>query len=151
MLFSVPAWNGARAAAEAPAAAAVRDVAPGRRILLTEDSREVRAVVGAMLARMGHEVLEADSHTAALAALRRPGGVDLLFTDIVLPGGKNGYQLADEALRSDPQLRVLFMSGYQRRRTFRDGPLDRFPMLQKPFQTDELARALREALAEAPA
>lgn len=147
VLFTLPRWLGAQPGEEIGSEAIDQRRRPERcRILLTEDSPEVREVVQEMLARLGHEVIHADTHSAALAALTEAGNLDLLLTDIVLPGGKNGYQLANESLKHRPELKVLFMSGYQRRKTFRDSPLDRFPMLQKPFQQAELAEALSVAL-----
>lgn len=131
-----------QAPAESPAA-----IGP-RRILLAEDSEPVRDVVREMLEKLGHEVYAAETYEAALATIGRESDLDLVITDVVLSGPRNGYQLADELLRRSPDLKLVFMSGYQRRSRHRDSPLDRAPMLEKPFMLDDLSRAIGTALGD---
>ncbi len=79
--------------------------------------------------------------------LEREPGIDLLFTDIVMPGGMNGRQLADEAVRRRPGLKVLFTTGYTRNAIVHHGRLDPgVEMIGKPFTFDELAIRIRELL-----
>src|SRR5207237_2661186 len=98
------------AAAGAPAAAAA-SVGMGR-VLVVEDDPEVLDVTVETLRRMGYEVLTAGDGPAALAVLRREAEIDILFSDIVMPRGMNGVELARTALRLRPRLRVLLASGY---------------------------------------
>ena len=116
-------------------------------ILLVEDESAILALGQAMLGSLGYRILTAGSPEAALAAAReRPAGIDLLITDVVLPG-MNGRQLA-EALRADhPGLRTLFMSGYTANVIAHHGVLeDGVAFIQKPFSRGALARKVRDAL-----
>ena len=83
-------------------------------ILLVDDNVEMRTVVRRHLASLGYQVSEAASGPAALAILRNDDNFDLLFTDVVMPGGMTGYQLAAVAQKLHPRLRVLFTTGYAR-------------------------------------
>jgi CheY-like chemotaxis protein len=82
------------------------------KILLVEDDALVRDTVAMQLGYLGYRVVSTANGPQALEALKREGGFDLLFTDIVMPGGLNGRQLADEARKLIPGLRVMFTSGY---------------------------------------
>jgi CheY-like chemotaxis protein len=96
-------------------------------------------------------VLEAADGPAALALLQQRGPIDLLFTDVVMPGGMNGRVLADTARRAQPGLRVLYTSGYTENAIVHHGRLDEGArLLAKPYRRSELDRAVRDAL-EAPA
>ena len=86
----------------------------GERILLCEDDPDVRRFSSETLADLGYEVIEAHDADSALHALRNSKPIDLLFTDIVLPGGRNGADLAREARLLQPDLKVLFATGYAR-------------------------------------
>jgi CheY-like chemotaxis protein len=91
-------------------------------------------------------VLEARDGHSALEVLER-NHVDLLFTDVVMPGGMNGRQLADEALRRRPQLKVLFTTGYTRNAIVHHGRLDAgVQMIGKPFLLGELSAKVRALL-----
>jgi signal transduction histidine kinase/ActR/RegA family two-component response regulator len=115
-------------------------------ILLVDDEEAVRELAARILRTRGYSVIPAADATAALAALERTGKVDLLITDVVLPG-LSGRELAERAAQLRPGLRVLFMSGYtedvilQRQLLAHD-----VAILQKPFTADRLARRAREAL-----
>ena len=121
----------------------------GEKILLVEDEAAVRDYSRQMLVEAGYSVLAAEDGPAALALLDRHPEVVLLFTDVGLPG-MNGRQLADEARRRRPGLKVLFASGYARNAIVHDGRLDPgVELLTKPFTADELLRRLSKLLAEA--
>jgi CheY-like chemotaxis protein len=99
-----------------------------------------------MLTELGYKVLEAGDAVAAMRILDRTGRVDLLFTDIVLPG-ENGRSLADRALIIRPGLRVLFTTGYSRNAIVHQGRLDpHVHLIGKPFTFEQLAAKVRDAL-----
>jgi PAS domain S-box-containing protein len=119
------------------------------RILLVEDDELVRAHVAMQLEQLGYRVACAGSGPEALATLARDQAFDLLFTDIVMPGGMNGRQLAEEARRRVPGLRVLFTSGYTEQAMLHQGSLGAgMRLLAKPYRRQELALRVREALDE---
>jgi signal transduction histidine kinase len=110
-------------------------------ILVVEDEEAVRAFSVEMLRELGYSVLEAADGHAALRVLEANSRVDLLFTDVGLPGGLNGRALADEALKRRPRLKVLFTSGYTRNAIVHGGKLDPgVALLGKPFTYAALAR-----------
>jgi signal transduction histidine kinase/CheY-like chemotaxis protein len=120
-------------------------------ILLVEDDEQVREYAAAQLRSFGYTVLEAADGPAALTLLQQRGPIDLLFTDVVMPGGMNGRVLADTARGLQPGLRVLYTSGYTENAIVHHGRLDEGArLLSKPYRRSELDRAVREAL-EAPA
>jgi len=119
----------------------------GERVLLVEDSEDVRALARRMLESLGYEVTEAEDAAAALAALERAEGFDLLLTDVMLPGGINGDELARQAQGKRPEIKVLCMSGYSDQGQRLAGSDARLRLLSKPFRRADLARALRETLA----
>jgi len=119
---------------------------PIGRILVVEDDPEVLEVAIETLRRIGYEVLTAADASAALAVLRREAEIDILFSDIVMPRGMNGVELARTALRLRPQLRVLLASGYPRPARSSEiggGSELEFAFLGKPYRGAELAEALR--------
>jgi CheY-like chemotaxis protein len=96
---------------------------------------------------LGYRVLTAGNADAALKVLDDHPGVDLLFTDVGLPGGRNGRQLADEARRRHKRLKVLFTTGYARDAIVHDGRLDPgVDVVFKPFRYSELALKIRHVL-----
>lgn len=116
-------------------------------ILLVEDHGDLLAYSNAVLRELGYRVLAAPDAAAGLALLQREPEIDLLFTDMILPGGVDGRQLATEALRCRPGLKVLFTSGYARNAILRDGRLDPgMDLLPKPFTGQALAERVRTAL-----
>ncbi|MFN4284016.1 MAG: CHASE domain-containing protein [Alphaproteobacteria bacterium] len=119
------------------------------KILLVEDDELVRSHVGGQLRDLGYRVVSVGNGAAALAALRQFPDIDLLFTDIVMPGGMNGDALAEQALALRPDLRLLFTSGYSEAALERDGRLrGRARLLQKPYRRRDLAAKLRAAFDE---
>jgi PAS domain S-box-containing protein len=116
------------------------------RILLVEDDGDVRALASAFLEQMGYQVVDVPNAAQALALLARDPAFDLLFSDVVLPGGMNGPQLAQQAMRAVPGLRALLASGYPRDAlSGLDDDLGRVGLLTKPYSRDDLARAVRRA------
>jgi signal transduction histidine kinase/ActR/RegA family two-component response regulator len=129
-----------------------------RQVLVVEDDEDVRAHAVAILHELGYSVLQAADGSAALRLLESHPGVRLLFTDVGLPGGLNGRQLADEARRRDPDLLVLFTTGYARNAIVHQGRLDPgVELITKPFTFAALAAKVnaifeqREGSRRAPA
>ena len=119
----------------------------GETILAVEDDIDVRAHTCGILRELGYRVLEAANGAAALDTLRSQPEVDLLFTDVGLPGGMNGRQLAGAAQELNPKLKVLFTTGYARDAIVHDGRLDAgVQLITKPFTYAALSGKLRELL-----
>lgn len=116
-------------------------------ILVVEDESDVRQHSTDILAELGYRTLEAADGINALRMLRTHRDIKLLFTDVGLPGGMNGKQLADSAREMRPGLKVLFTSGYAREAIVHDGRLDAgLQLITKPFTYAGLAAKLREVL-----
>jgi CheY-like chemotaxis protein len=99
------------------------------------------------LASLGYRVLTAGNGPEALSLLEEHSGIDLLFTDIVMPGGMSGREVAEEVQRRDPAVRVLYTSGYTEDAILHHGRLDRSVLLlSKPYRRAELATIVRKAL-----
>jgi CheY-like chemotaxis protein len=115
-------------------------------ILLVEDAALVRAGIRGMLRGLGYNVLDAGSPERALTLVETMPRVDLLLTDMVMPG-MNGAELAAAIRARRPDLRVLFMSAYSDEALIEQGRIQAgVPILEKPFEPDELARRVREVL-----
>ena len=115
-------------------------------ILLVEDDINVRRTVIQQLHQLGYHVLEADHAAAAFAILDRTEKIDLLFTDIVMPGGISGRELGHKAALLRPGLKMLYTSGYLRGAR-EDHKLDAADIfIGKPFRLNELSQKIREAL-----
>lgn len=113
-------------------------------VLVAEDDDMVRELVVQQLISLGYEVSEAPDGPAALEVIRARSDIDLLFADIVMPGGKSGRELAEAALLLRPELRILFTSGHSEDSVVQSGRLDRGSnLLQKPYRRHELAGRLR--------
>jgi signal transduction histidine kinase len=116
-------------------------------ILVVEDDEALRSYTVETLAELGYRVLPATNGAAAIDILDSGADIDLLFTDVVMPGGLNGRQLANEAVRRRPGLKVLFTTGYTRNAIVHHGRLDPgLEMIGKPFSNDELTRKVRAIL-----
>jgi PAS domain S-box-containing protein len=119
----------------------------GERVLVVEDEGSLRDLISRVLGGLGYQVKVAASGPEALALAAEMEGPDLLLTDVILPGGMQGNQLAEEMRARRPGLRVLYMSGYTRNAIVHAGRLDTgVDFLEKPFTPDRLAAAVREAL-----
>ncbi|MBN8941964.1 MAG: PAS domain S-box protein [Rhizobiales bacterium] len=116
-------------------------------ILVVEDDPLVRDYVVTQLQRLGYVTLASANATEALAVIETGRAIDLLFTDVIMPGPMNGRQLADEVLRRRPGCKVLFTSGYTENAIIHHGRLDPgVLLLAKPYRKSDLARMLRLAL-----
>jgi signal transduction histidine kinase/CheY-like chemotaxis protein len=130
---------------DAPAADPVAAPAGGETILVVEDDDMVRAYVEKELKELGYRVIVARNGPAALAILRTPEEIHLLFTDVVMPGGMFGPELARQALKLRPHLKILFTSGYSEQPVNSlDGIETR--ILNKPYRRTDLAFMLRSVL-----
>lgn len=116
-------------------------------ILVVEDDALVRNYVVAQLKSLGYEVLTAANAAEALKIIKREKTLDLLFTDVIMPGEMNGRQLSDAAAKCRPDLKVLFTSGYTENAIVHHGRLDPgVLLLAKPYRKADLARMIRQAL-----
>jgi signal transduction histidine kinase len=117
-------------------------------ILIVEDDLLVRDYVVAQIEHLGYRTLSASNAMEALSIIDGPEHIDLLFTDVMMPGGMNGRQLATEAQKRRPGLKVLYTSGYTENAIVHHGRLDAGVMLlPKPYLSSDLARGIRTALA----
>jgi CheY-like chemotaxis protein len=118
------------------------------KILIVEDDALVRQYVVTQIKSLGYTALEAANAAEALVIIDADKDIDLLFTDVIMPGNMNGRQLADEAARRRPDLKTLFTSGYTENAIVHHGRLDSgVLLLAKPYRKSELAKMLRTALA----
>ena len=143
-----PPGDKANQAAPEPVAPAHKTDACGEVILVVDDDAAVRATVVMQLTSLGYVVHAADGAQAALQIITSPARIDLLLTDVVMPGGMNGRELAIEARRQRPDLPILFTSGFPG--TSQDGGVafdDDDVLLSKPYRKQQLARTVREMLA----
>jgi PAS domain S-box-containing protein len=116
-------------------------------ILVVEDDDDVRAYSVEILRELGYRVIEAHDGPSALSLLERQFRVDLLFTDVVLPGGMTGAQVAAQARGAKPDLKVLFTTGYARNAIVHHGRLDQgVQLITKPFSMSDLATRVRDVL-----
>jgi signal transduction histidine kinase len=143
----LPRASGEASAIEPPS----RDEATGggETVLVVEDDPLVREYVSAQLAQLGYRTILAANGPDALAQINKGVDFDLLFTDVIMPGGMNGRQLADVVRALRPKTRVLFSSGYTEDAIFHHGRLDPgVLLLPKPYRRPDLARMIRQALAQ---
>ena len=102
---------------------------------------------GYIIAQLGYRTLLASDGAAALALVDQGAAFDLLFTDMVMPGGINGRDLAEAVLKRRPGVKVLYTSGYSDNAIMHEGHLDpAIALLAKPYRKSELSRKLREVL-----
>ena len=119
----------------------------GETVLVVEDDDRVRQVTAQRLISLGYRVREAESGQAALDTLEEHDGIELLFTDIVMPGGMSGRELAVAVRKRHPGVKVLYTSGYAKEAAAQRGALrPGEALLAKPYRTAELAVQLRRIL-----
>lgn len=116
----------------------------GETILVTEDEEEVRATAVEFLKALGYHVLEAQSGDEGYQILKKNKNIDLLFTDVVMPGSLSGSALAEKALKLYPQLKVLYTSGYPEKVKGNGHVLS--PLIIKPYKLTELAVTIKNLL-----
>ena len=132
-----------------PSAAPVQDVGGPERVLVVEDQDDVRDVAVALLENLGYTVFEAINGQQALTVLEARSEIDLLFTDIVMPGGMDGMELAKAARSLRPTLPVVFATGYAEAAVLREGEVKATGgLVTKPYRRADLATKIRQALAE---
>jgi CheY-like chemotaxis protein len=125
-----------------------RDAVPtgSERILLVDDDDDVLELTSAILTQLGYQVVCAQSGDEAKWMLTRKHHFDLLFSDIVMPAGMNGVELAREARRLSKDIKVLLTSGHADDVLARHGASGEFPIIAKPFRRADLAQRLRSVL-----
>jgi nitrogen-specific signal transduction histidine kinase/ActR/RegA family two-component response regulator len=140
----LPRHLGDIAAEHASVVKAAEHAATGETVLVVEDEPVVRGVILEMLGEQGYRTLEAIDGPSGLRILRTGERIDLLVTDVGLPG-MNGRQLADQARETRPDLKVLFITGYAESVAIADGFLQPgMEMITKPFDLDNLSRRIRK-------
>jgi CheY-like chemotaxis protein len=148
----LPRFLGAAADADASAEAAetVPRAEQGETVLVVDDEPTVRMLVADVLEDLGYTAIEAADGAAGLKVLQSPARIDLLVTDVGLPGGMNGRQVADAARALRPALKVLFITGYAENAVLGHGHLDPgMHVLTKPFAMDALASRIKDLIAGA--
>jgi PAS domain S-box-containing protein len=120
----------------------------GETVLVVDDEPTVRMLVTDVLSDLGYTAIEAADGAGGLRVLQSDARVDLLITDVGLPGGMNGRQMADVARVSRPDLKVLFITGFAENALLNNGQLEPgMTVLTKPFAVDSLAARIRELIA----
>ena len=117
----------------------------GTVILLAEDDARVRKITLRNLEKLGYDVVEAENAAAARAVLRSGQNVDLLLSDVLMPGDMDGFQLAKWTHENNPATKVLLLSGYTKRQQS-EAEMEQFPLLKKPYTYEVLAERLYETL-----
>ena len=116
-------------------------------ILVVEDDSDLRSIVVSQLTALGYQALSAPDGIKGLEIIKQPQKIDLLLTDVVLPGGMSGRELSDQASEINPALPTVFMSGYTENAIIHHGRLDKgVKLLQKPFRKADLAKIVRSIL-----
>ena len=116
-------------------------------MLVIDDEPTIRMLVAEVLAESGYAVIEAPDGPTGLRILESNTKIDLLITDVGLPGGLNGRQVADAARVTRPELKVLFITGYAENAIIRRGRLENgMFVLTKPFQMEVLADRIRKII-----
>jgi len=143
----LPRADAAAASEAEPQSQKVSLSAHGEVILVVEDNDSVRAVAINQLASLGYRTLKAETAEAALALLGKHPEIDLMFSDVVMRGGMNGYELALEACKRHPGLKVLLTTGYDMKSADGLDDAEKFDLLKKPYRKRDLAEKLRQLLA----
>jgi CheY-like chemotaxis protein len=140
---AVPALDSAPAAQELPFV----PTKPRTKVLLVDDDEAVRAAAVDLLTSLGYEVIVASNGPEALDILARFADIDVLFTDVVMPGGMDGGEVAKQARTLRPDVKVLFASGYFEGALVREGNIAaNTHFLVKPYRKRDLAKMMDEVL-----
>jgi CheY-like chemotaxis protein len=143
----LPRLTGTHEAVSQAAMKPLPEAASEETILVIEDDDDVRAYSVETLRELGYRVVEAPDGPSALRMLKRQPRLDLLFTDVVLPGGMTGAEVANHARAIRPELKVLFTTGYARNAIVHHGRLDKgVHLITKPFSYADLAAKVRDVL-----
>jgi FixJ family two-component response regulator len=116
-------------------------------ILVVDDDEDVRELTVGLLSSRGYKVRSACNGKEGMDELRTDPSIGLLLTDIVMPGPVDGWQLAHEAKKLRPNLRILYMSGFPREIPFAEKGMGYGPLLQKPWHSRQLFEHVQKALA----
>ncbi len=149
MCLYLPRHHGEPESAPVSAAAAAAPPASGETVLVVDDEPTVRMLVAEVLHDLGYTAIEAADAAAGLSILQSSARIDLLVSDVGLPGGMNGRQMADAARVARPDLKVLFITGYAENAVIGNGQLGPgMHVLTKPFPMETLASRLKSLLEE---
>jgi CheY-like chemotaxis protein len=143
----LPRYVGDESIFHSPATISKAQRGNGETVLVVDDEPSVRMLVNEVLGELGYTVLEAENAAAGLQILQSSQRVDLLITDVGLPGGMNGRQLADAALTNRPTLKILFITGYAEHAVMGEGSLKPgMHILTKPFSLESLGQRINEII-----
>jgi PAS domain S-box-containing protein len=121
----------------------------GERVLVVEDNEDVRNLTNLVLNGLGYRTVLAGDASTALDILNANTDIDVLFTDVVLPGGTNGFELAQQAYAMRPSLKILYTSGYTNNAIMQSGAADdSIVLIAKPYRKADLAQKMRQVLAK---
>jgi len=115
-------------------------------IMIVDDDRASRQVTARLLREEGYQVVEAESGEQALGRLAEETVIEIVVTDIAMPGGMDGLELAERILAATPWRRIVLISGYAKQFPEFGTSGARFPLLIKPFSPDQLSQQIRELL-----
>jgi CheY-like chemotaxis protein len=147
MCLYLPRFVGDLDVEAAPAQERVEDFGHGETVLVVDDEEAIRQLIAEVLREAGYRVLEAGDGPSALRLLQSDTRIDLLLTDVGLPGGLNGRQVADAARATRPALKVLFVTGYAENAVVGNGHLEPgMEVLTKPFAIAGLAARVRDII-----
>jgi nitrogen-specific signal transduction histidine kinase len=145
MCLYLPRYVGEVEADENAGAAEPVQAGDGQTVLIIEDETSIRSLMSEVLEEAGYRTLAAEDGQSGLRILQSGRRVDFLITDVGLPGGMNGRQVADAARVARPQLKVLFVTGYAENAAVGDGQLEHgMAIITKPFEITTLAKKVRE-------
>jgi CheY-like chemotaxis protein len=120
----------------------------GETIMVVEDDPFVRETSVSLLSSLGYKVIEAGSGVVARDLLLTGVRPDLMFTDVLMPGSMSGIDLGREAVKKNPNLKILYTSGYTEQKDGENRGIEPTPLLRKPYSEADLARKIREVLGD---
>jgi CheY-like chemotaxis protein len=147
MCIYLPRQFGQEGEVESPQQSATSSTGQGKTVLVVDDEPTVRMLVGEVLKELGHTAIEMSDGPSGLAVLQSAMAIDLLITDVGLPGGMTGRQVADAGRAVRPGLKVLFITGYAENAAIGNGHLEPgMQVLTKPFAIHELTRRIEQLI-----